>query len=77
MSGRLNGAEVNGPFRWTAASGARYLVDLIDPADPLAGRIQFLSSPENVAINRWGVIVTNAYIDRIYEVRTLVLTPVR
>jgi uncharacterized membrane protein len=77
MSGRLSdGVWRGGAFRWTAASGARFLVDLIDPADPLSGRIEFLSY-SSVAINRWGAIVANAYVDGIYEVRALVLTPVR
>lgn len=76
MSGRINGVLLLGPFYWSPSDGARFLADLIDPADPLAGRVEFLPDTA-VAINRWGVIVVNAWVDDIYHARALVLTPVR
>lgn len=76
MSGRIDGVEKNGPFRWDAADGAHFLADLIDPADPLAGRVRFLPNT-TIAINQAGTIVLTGWIDNVFDARALVLTPVR
>lgn len=57
---------------WDAANGLHDVADLIDPADPLAGKVMF-SSP--VGINAAGQIALIGEIDG--EKRTMVLTPVR
>lgn len=57
---------------WDAANGLHDIADLIDPADPLAGKVSF-SLP--VGINATGQIALTGTIDG--EKHTMVLTPVR
>lgn len=76
MHGEIDGVSLRGPFRWDATDGTHFLVDLIDPTDPLAGRLQLITS-RTPKINRWGFIVVNGYIDGVLEPRTLILSPVR
>lgn len=75
VSGRIDGVLVQGPFYWSTGDGIHLLADLIDPADPLAGRVEFLSTA--VAINRWGAVAVNGWVDGVYRARALVLVPGR
>lgn len=76
MSGRIDGVDRSGPFRWSEEDGVHALADLIAPTDPLAGRVSFLRNSAT-AINRWGAILANAYVDGVFDARALVLVPQR
>jgi hypothetical protein len=47
-------------FRWSAEDGLMVLPDLIDPADPLVGRVQFAGS---AVINNGGEIAITGQLD--------------
>lgn len=76
LAGTVDGVPVSGPFRWHADDGVGLLADLIDPADPLAGRVRFIMSGR-VRINGPGTIVLTGWIDGAPEIHGLVLVPVR
>jgi probable HAF family extracellular repeat protein len=57
---------------WDAANGLHDIADLIDPADPLAGRVKYTLP---VGINATGQIALSGEIDG--EQHAMVLTPVR
>jgi len=57
---------------WDEANGLHDIADLIDPADPLAGRVKYTMP---VGINAAGQIALSGEIDG--EQHTMVLTPVR
>ncbi|HEX5682730.1 MAG TPA: hypothetical protein VFY73_01735 [Ideonella sp.] len=57
---------------WDAANGLHDIADLIDPADPLAGRVKYTTP---VGINAAGQIALSGEIDGVKH--AMVLTPVR
>lgn len=58
-------------FYWDEANGIQDVMNLIDPADPLAGRLESLSV---TSINDEGTLVGNGVIDGVSH--ALVLTPI-
>lgn len=67
----LQGAR--NPTYWDPAEGWHDMVELIDPADPLLGRLSFINPFPR--INRWGHVLVTGRIDGIEH--ALLLMPVR
>jgi hypothetical protein len=67
----LHGAR--GLFYWDTAEGMHDMAGLIDPNDPLLGRLSFTDPFPHV--NRWGHVVVSGRIDGVEH--ALLLAPVR